>query len=62
MSERKPDYTVTEKQTAEEMAHIRYEPMLPAENWLVGSSLVLGIALLGLLLHWSATYFPMKAP
>ncbi len=55
MSQPKPD----EKQTAEEMARIPYEPLLPAEKKLIAGSLILGLVLLGLLLWLSATYFPM---
>jgi hypothetical protein len=54
-----PEDGVTERQTAEEMARIPYEPLLPAEKALIAGSLILGIALLGLLLWVSATYFPM---
>ena len=59
MSQPKPDQ-VTERQTAEEMARISYEPLLPAEKWLIGGSLLLGLALLGLLLWLSAVWFPMQ--
>ena len=59
MSQPRAHEPLTEKQTAEELAKIPYEPLLPAEKWLVGGSLLLGIALLGLLLWLSATYFPM---
>jgi len=50
---------VTDEQTAEELARIPYEPLLPAEKKLIAGSLILGLALLGLLLWLSATYFPM---
>ncbi len=44
---------------AEELGAIPYEPPLPVEKWLIASSLLLGVALLGLLLWISATYFPV---
>jgi hypothetical protein len=50
-----------EKQTAEEMARISYEPLLPAEKKLIAGSLILGVVLLGLLLWLSAAYFPIPA-
>ncbi len=59
MSQPRPDPGITEQQTAEEMARIPYEPLLPAEKKLIAGSLLLGLALLGLLLWLSATYFPM---
>jgi hypothetical protein len=51
---------VTPAQTAEEMARIGYEPLLPAEKKLIAGSLVLGFVLLGLLLWVSATFFPVR--
>lgn len=54
-----PTPEVTEQQTAEEMARIPYEPLLPAEVKLIVGSLVLGLLLLGVLLWVSATYFPL---
>lgn len=39
-----------DKRTAEEMAKQQAEPMLPAEWWLIGGSITLGLVLLGLLL------------
>ena len=59
MNQATPNDKPTDQQTAEEMAHIPYEPLLPAEKWLIASSLLIGAALLGLLLWLSATYFPM---
>jgi hypothetical protein len=50
---------VTERQTAEELARIPYEPLLPAEIKLIAASLLLGLLLLGVLLWVSATYFPL---
>ena len=58
MSQEKPG-PVTDRQTAEEMARIPYEPLLPAEKKLVVGSLLLGLVLLGVLLWVSATYFPV---
>lgn len=48
----------TAADTARELARVPAEPFLPAERWLVGGSLALGLALLGLLLWVSKTYFP----
>jgi len=53
---------ITERQTAEELAHIPYEPLLPVEKKLIAGSLVLGVLLLGLLLWLSATFFPAAPP
>ena len=53
--------SVTEAQTAEELAHIPYEPLLPAEKKLIAGSLILGMALLGLLIWLSNTLFPVPA-
>jgi hypothetical protein len=54
--EREPS---TEAKTAEEMARIPYEPLLPIEKTLIVGSLVLGALLLGLLLWLGSTYFPV---
>jgi hypothetical protein len=59
MSQPNPTTGVTERQTAEEMARIPYEPLLPAEKKLIVGSLLLGLVLLGVLLWVSATYFPV---
>lgn len=59
MSQARPDDGEPERQTAEELARIPYEPLLPAEKKLIAASLILGLALLGILLWLSATYFPM---
>jgi hypothetical protein len=56
----RPPEAVSDEQTAEEMAHIPYEPLLPAEKKLIAGSLVLGAVLLGLLLWLSATFFPAR--
>ena len=50
---------VTDARTAEEMAHIPYEPLLPVEKKLIAGSLLLGVVLLGVLLWVSSTYFPV---
>jgi hypothetical protein len=46
---------------AEELAAIPYEPLLPVEKWLIASSLILGVTLLGILVWASATFFPVAA-
>jgi hypothetical protein len=58
MNQRRPELEVTDQQTAEELARISYEPLLPAEKKLIVGSLLLGFVLLGVLLWVSATYFP----
>ena len=55
-----PTPRVTDAQTAEEMAQIPFEPLLPVEKKLILGSLVLGVALLGLLLWISYTFFPVQ--
>ncbi len=57
-----PRDQVTEADTATEMARIPYEPLLPVEKKLIAGSLLLGLALLGVLLWLSATYFPVLKP
>jgi len=59
MNQPQPDPRVSDRQTAEEMARIPYEPLLPAEKKLIVGSLLLGLILLGVLLWVSATYFPV---
>jgi hypothetical protein len=54
-----PKTGVTDRQTAEELKRIPYEPLLPVEKKLIVGSLLLGLVLLGVLLWVSATYFPM---
>jgi hypothetical protein len=44
---------------ADELAAIPYEPLLPIEKWMIAISLILGVALLGILLWISATFFPL---
>ncbi len=45
---------------AQEMAAIEYEPLLPVEKKLIAGSLLLGLALLGLLLWLSNWLFPVS--
>ncbi len=44
---------------AEELAAIPYEPLLPVEKWLIATSLVLGVVLLGVLSWVNTTFFPI---
>jgi hypothetical protein len=44
------------------MSAMPYEPLLRAEKVLIVGSLSLGIALLGVLLWVSTTYFPVPTP
>jgi hypothetical protein len=44
---------------AREMAAIPYEPLMPVEKKLIGWSIGLGLALLGLLMWVSFTFFPV---
>jgi hypothetical protein len=46
---------------ASELAAIPYEPLLPVEKRLIAFSLILGVALLGLLLWISAHFFPVAS-
>lgn len=62
MSEPASDNNPSDRQTAEEMKAIPYEPLLPSEIWLIVGSLLLGLLLLGLLLWLTANYFPMVHP
>lgn len=62
MSQADPPSAVSERQTAEELAHIPYEPLLPVEKKLIAGSLLLGALLLGLLLWLSAVFFPPPSP
>ena len=59
MNEPRPPGPVTDEQTAEEMAHIPWEPLLPVEKKLIAGSLLLGAVLLAVLLWISARYFPV---
>lgn len=54
-----PDLPPTDADTARELARVEAEPLLPAEAWLIGGSLALGVGLLGVLLWVSRTYFPV---
>jgi hypothetical protein len=47
-----------EDELASELAHMPEEPLLPVEKKLIAVSLILGVALLGVLLWVSATFFP----
>ncbi len=47
-----------EVKLVEELRKMEYEPLLPVENKLVGWSIGLGIALLGILIWISYTFFP----
>jgi hypothetical protein len=51
-----------EASLAEELAAIPYEPLLPAEKWLIAVSLILGVILLAVLTWASATFFPVATP
>ena len=59
--DRPPD-PAEEATLAEELAAIPYEPLLPVEKKLIAGSLLLGVALLGLLLWLCSTHFPVPAP
>jgi hypothetical protein len=50
----------TDADTARELARVEAEPLLPAEKWLIGGSLALGVVLLGVLLWVSRTCFPVR--
>jgi hypothetical protein len=50
---------IPESQTAEEMARLPYEPLLPVEKKLIAGSLLLGVLLLGLLWWLSSRFFPV---
>lgn len=49
----------TDADTARELRQQGYEPLLPVEKQLIAGSLLLGLALLGLLLWACKTYFPV---
>jgi hypothetical protein len=55
-----PNERPTDADTARELAKVEAEPLLPAEKWLIGGSLTLGVVLLGVLLWVSHTYFPVR--
>jgi hypothetical protein len=50
----------SDAETARELANVQAEPLLPAEKWLIGGSLALGLVLLGVLLWISRTQFPVN--
>jgi len=56
-----PPVPAEELKLAEEMAAQPDEPLLPVEKKLIAGSLILGIALLGLLIWLSNTFFPIPA-
>lgn len=47
-----------EGQLAKELQEMQWEPLLPVEKKLIGWSIGLGIALLGILIWVSYTFFP----
>jgi hypothetical protein len=47
---------------ADELEAMEYEPLLPVEKKLIFWSIVLGIALLGILTWMSYTWFPATLP
>jgi hypothetical protein len=49
---------VEEAKLVDELQRMEYEPLLPVEKKLIAWSLGLGIALLGLLIWISYTFFP----
>jgi hypothetical protein len=51
----------TQPTIGEEIAAIPYEPLLPVEKRLIVVSLILGVALLGVLAWVSTTFFPVDA-
>jgi hypothetical protein len=50
----------SDAEMASELARVVAEPLLPAEKWLIGGSLTLGVLLLGLLLWVSRVWFPVE--
>ncbi|WP_439623733.1 hypothetical protein [Gemmata sp.] len=50
----------TDEETADEIARVEAEPLLPVEKQLIAGSLLLGVVLLGVLLWVTAAYFPSK--
>lgn len=60
----KPDRSNSDsiaQQTARELAGVPVEPLLRVEKYLIVGSLVLGLALLGVLMWVSTAYFPISA-
>ena len=60
-SAQEPSTRAEEVKLAEEMAAQPDEPLLPIEKKLIAGSLILGVALLGLLIWLSNTFFPIPA-
>jgi hypothetical protein len=56
-----PPTPAEELKLAEAIAAQPDEPLLPVEKKLIAGSLILGIALLGLLIWLSNTFFPVPA-
>jgi len=56
-----PPAPAEELKLAEAIAAQPDEPLLPVEKKLIAGSLILGIALLGLLIWLSNTFFPIPA-
>ena len=54
------DAKPTDKETADALAKVEAEPLLPVEKQLIAGSLLLGVVLLGVLLWVTGTYFPVK--
>jgi hypothetical protein len=61
LSGQEPSARAEEVKVAEEMAAQPDEPLLPIEKKLIAGSLILGVALLGLLIWLSNTFFPIPA-
>jgi hypothetical protein len=53
-----PTDSPNDQQTAEELARVEAEPLLPVEKQLIAGSLLLGLILLVLLWWVSSHYFP----
>ncbi len=47
-----------DRQLARELSDMQWEPLLPVERKLIGWSIGLGVALLGILVWVSSTFFP----
>jgi hypothetical protein len=57
LTERRRDMAEKPK-LSEELKKMEYEPLLPVEKKLIGWSIGLGVALLGILVWVSYTFFP----
>jgi hypothetical protein len=53
-----PPAEASESRLRSELQSLSDEPLLPIEKQLIAGSLILGVALLGVLLWASATFFP----